>query len=287
MRIDSERQLLISSVLLPFVIKEDIRPDFKIHLTWNWETSRHPSTAPIGGDLLQEYYKEENLWFCESKGGKAPVTCTCYPEDFSWMECAVNERPFLEPPDSLEQIFRLLPMRAVLQHFHILFLHASQVVIDGKGIVFTAPSGTGKTTQAKLWQRYMEADWVCNDRTLFHKEGNVWHTFGYPMDGSEPVCSNVVNQLGCIVLLKQGIVNQVTKLKVGQAIRALMEQMVLDCWNAEARVEAMELLLELLQDIPVYQQICTPDFEAVQTLREKLLQDGVIGNGADSKTSVG
>lgn len=283
----SERELLVSSAMAPFVQSDPVTPDVMLYLTWDWENSFHPVMSSVGEDLLLEYYYERDVWFCESKGGKAPVTCTCYKEDFSWMECAVNEKTFLEPPDSLEKIFRLLPMRAVFTHFKCLFLHASQVSINETGIVFSAPSGVGKTTQAKLWKRYMGADIVCNDRTLMRKKEGVWKTYGYPIDGSEPVRSAAINQLGCIVMLKQGPENRATRLGPGRAVRVLMEQAVLDCWNVQARVDVMELILEMLREIPVYELVCTPDERAVEELRNILVQEGVMTDGTDCKTSLG
>lgn len=285
--INSERDLPVSSMLEPFIDQCRSQQELVIYLTWDWEHTRHPRTLSVGEDLLQKYYREDRYWFCEAKGGKAPVTCTCYTEDFTWMECAINEAPFLEPPNSIERFFQFLPMRAVFLHFRTLLLHASQVSVNGIGIVFSASSGTGKTTQAKLWQTYMNAEYVCNDRTLLRKKNNIWQTYGYPIDGSEPVRSNAVNRLGCIVLLKQGMDNHVIRLRPGQAAGLLMEQVVMDCWNVQARMQAMELLLALLQDIPVYQQICTPDRAAVETLKNKLIREGVIADGANSQTSLG
>lgn len=287
MEILSERELPVSEMLIPFLQESIENTDIKVHLTWKWEAACHPVSCSIGGDMLLEYYKEGTVWFCESKGGKAPVTCTCYPENFEWMQCAVNAEPFLQPPDSMEKIFRLLPMRAVFTYFRTILFHASQISIGGKGILFAAPSGTGKTTQARLWQKYEGAEIVCNDRTLVRKKKQIWSTYGYPIDGSEPIRSNAVNPLGCIVLLAQGDNNQVIKLRPYQAIKDLIEQTVMDSWNLHARERVMELIIELIEDIPVYRQICTPDRNAVIVLKEKLLTDGVIADGTDSEASLG
>lgn len=281
--VNSEREMVPSLILLPFQKDSQDKPDMQINLTWDWDNSRHPVTQPVGEDLLQEYYKEDEVCFCESKGGKAPVTCTCYKKDFTWMQCAVNEKPFIEPPDTLDKILRLLPMRAVFVHFHTLFLHAAQVSVRETGIVFSAPSGTGKTTQAKLWQKYMDAELVCNDRTLIRKKDGCWKTYGYPIDGSDPVRSSAVNRLGCIVLLKQGCTNQIKRLRVSQAVSMLMEQTVMDCWDVDERDDIINLLFEIVQEIPVYQQICTPDESAVEALKIKLIQEGIITDGENYK----
>lgn len=176
----------------------------------------------------------------------------------------------------------MLPMREIFLRFGALFLHASQITYQGRGILFTAPSGTGKTTQAKLWQQYRGAEILCNDRTLTRKVDGAWRTYGYPLDGSEPVCSSAVNPLGAVVLLEQGRrENRVERLGPAKALPRLMRQVVLDCWSGEARAEAMELLITLMEDVPVYLLTCTPEEQAVETLEAKLMEDEVIPRGKD------
>ena len=45
-------------------------------------------------------------------------------------------------------------------------LHASLVEKDGFGVIFLGPSGMGKSTQAKLWEKYLDADFIIGDRPL-------------------------------------------------------------------------------------------------------------------------
>lgn len=273
----SEKELPVSERMQAFE-RQYGKVDLNIRITWDWENARHPKSPAIGEDLIQEYYREKDWRFCEAKGGKAPITCTCYKEDLSQMVCAVNERPFLQPPDTFDKIIRLLPMREIFQHFHTIFLHASQVVLDGTGIVFSAASGTGKSTQAKLWERYERAEIVCSDRTLLQKKADEWKTYGYPMDGSEPIGNPDVHKLGCIVLLHQSKENSVKRLKAVQAVALLMEQTIIDCWDEKAAMKEMELLLELIEQIPIYQLQCTPDERAVDVLMEVLIRDGVLNH---------
>lgn len=174
-----------------------------------------------------------------------------------------------------------MPIREIFLHFHTIFLHASQISYKGTGILFTAPSGIGKSTQAKLWKKYRSAEIVCNDRTLLQKDSEDWFTYGYPIDGSEPVRSSQINRLGCVILLNQGTMNEARRLRPAKAISLLMRQVVMDCWNGSARVGNMGLLAELTEDIPVYLLTCTPDERAVQVLETKLIEEGVISDGKD------
>ena len=154
----------------------------------------------------------------------------------------------------LEMFCRMLPMRAILLRFHTLFLHAAQVSLKGTGILFTAPSGTGKTTQAKLWKKYRNGQIVCSDRTLARKINGVWKTYGYPLDGSEPVRSGEVNRLGCIVLLRQDAVCRIERLRPAKAVGSLMQQAVMDCWDGDAKSQVMELFYSFLR---MFRCICS------------------------------
>lgn len=49
-------------------------------------------------------------------------------------------------------------------------LHSSYIIKDDEAILFTAPSGTGKSTQAELWKKYNNAIIVNGDRTLIKKK---------------------------------------------------------------------------------------------------------------------
>ena len=144
----------------------------------------------IGEDVLMEYYREGTSLLCMSKGGsgKYLASCLCSP-DSKKLTCWLNFAPGT-PVDSLGNILRMIPIRRILLHHGVLFLHASQVAIGDTGILFTAPSQTGKTTQAKLWNRHRGAEIICNDRTL--TDCNL--TYGFPVDGSEPVISGVLRK---------------------------------------------------------------------------------------------
>lgn len=278
--IKTERAVIINEELFPFLSNMQGDPDIIIEVSWNWKNAKFPETEPVGQDLIQNYYVEKDICFCVTRAGKkGPIASTCYTPDFRKVICTLNTAPFLEPPERLESIIRMLPMREIFQYFHTLFLHASQISYKGKGVLFAAPSGGGKSTQAKLWNKYRNAEIICSDRTLIRKRKDEWYTYGYPLDGSEPIRSNKITSLGCVVLLKTGTENFIQELTAGKAITLMMRQVVMDCWSGKARQKAMELIISLLEDIPVFLLVCTPDEYAVKTLEKELIEKGVIPNG--------
>lgn len=276
----SERDIGVDPILQGFIGSNSADAEVSVRITWKWDHLSLGNLSFLGEDLLCRYYRQEEKLLCISKGKtKEPLACTLYRPDCSKIDCYINEQPFLFPPKDLISILRMLPMRAIFQRFGVLFLHASQVAYRGRGILFTAPSGTGKSTQAKLWRQYQGAEIICNDRTLVRNVDGVWRTYGYPLDGSEPVKSSAVHRLGAVVLLEQGGENTVKRLRPSKALPRLMEQLVLDCWNSEARTAALDLLIQLMEQIPVYLLCCTPDEQAVETLKEQLMEDEVIPRG--------
>lgn len=273
-RFDSDCDIIVEESFAPFFHTSGNVADVNIRLLHTFSGAPLPQSPMIGDDLLMEYYQQDGQLLCMTKGGQGRYlsSCLCSP-DLREMTCWLNF-PVGSPVDALGAVMRMLPTRRIFMKHGVLTFHASQIAIGGQSILFTAPSGTGKTTQAKLWHKYRDAELLCNDRTLT----NGHQTFGFPMDGSEPVGTGERRSLGAIVVLEQAPENTVRRLPPRQILPLLMPQLVLDTWDPDAASAAMELLLNLIPQTPVYLLRCTPDEQAVQCLEQQLLKDGVISH---------
>lgn len=273
-RVVVDREVVLNECLIPFVVDSDDY-DVSVDFRWQWDDVV-PSGEYLGEDSLIRYFDNGSGRMALTKAGGDVYQARCvYEMDYQDIRCYLNQERCHYEIMNIATLLRFIPMLSIFTYYQILFFHASQVVYNGKGIVFTAPSGTGKTTQAKLWQKYREAEIVCNDRTLIRNRGE-WLTYGYPLDGSEPVRSTKVTPLGCIVVLKQGKCNQIERLKGSKALVAMMSQLVIDGWDSDIRFKTMDMLVELMKDIPVYQLSCTISEDAVACLERKLLEEGVF-----------
>lgn len=241
-----------------------------------WVEAKRPTSSPIGSDMLPSYYREGDTLICEAKGRDMPIASVSYDDSYSSFFYAVNEERFPLMITSVEKPMQLFPMLGLFKRHSVLLLHSAQISIGGRGIMFSAPSGTGKTTQAAHWCRLFSAELVCGDRTLLRKVNNSWTTFGYPVDGSTPMYDASENSASAIVVLKQAQQNSIERLGGASAISSLLGGCVFEYWDSGAYDELISLIGDLITDVPVYLFFCTKDESAAHLLNERLRKDGVI-----------
>lgn len=231
----------------------------------------------LGEDLLLRYFSCGEVRYAAARPGTAGlVVVTVYREDFSAATMYVRKNRLPGMIHSIGKALQLFPMRSYLAHHGAVLLHASEISYSGRAILFTAPSGTGKSTQARLWHDITGADIICNDRTLLFQHENKYFASGFPVDGSEPIYSTIQQELGAIVVLSQAESTRIRRLRPFYALKYLMEQTVSDVWDIKQRESYLSLWINLLAKYPVYALSCTPDEPAVRCLQRQLLEDRVI-----------
>lgn len=179
-------------------------------------------------------------------------------------------------PLSTVRFFSCAGMHSKLLQQGACVLHASYIDWKGRAIIFIAPSQTGKSTQADLWNRCTGAEIINGDRALVRKKKGIWYSYGYPCCGSSKICINRTLPLSLIVILEQGSENKIVPLTIGQKVRALVSGTELFPWNESEINQAFHLAKGLVQDINIVKLVCRPDADAVTTLK-KYWEDNEYG----------
>lgn len=149
-------------------------------------------------------------------------------------------------------------------------LHAAMVEKDGYGVVFLGPSGMGKSTQAKLWQKYLDADFVIGDRPGFHRIDGVWYGYGMPWDGKDGIKRQKSVPVKALIVLEQAKENRIRRLNQMEAVQFLLKQTMMPMWDKNAMDELFKLMGSMAQDITFYHLKNLADEECVKLTYQEL-----------------
>ena len=147
--------------------------------------------------------------------------------------------------------------------------HCAYIDYGGKAILFTAPSGTGKSTQAELWAKHRGAEIINGDRAAVCVRDGVLAE-GIPFCGSSEYCNNRTLPLAAIVYLSQASKTVIRKLRGAEAFSKIWEGVSVNTWIKEDVEAVSNAVLRAAAEIPVYYLACTPDESAVIVLEESL-----------------
>lgn len=169
--------------------------------------------------------------------------------------------------------FNYMMFEKVMIQFQCVILHASMIRYKNKMILFTGPSGVGKSTQAELWNRYTGSRIINGDRVLLRKKNGLWHGFGLPMNGSSAICENDAGEIQAIIVLEKGKKgNQSVRLSPGETLSRLYGEMTVNRWNEVFVRQVLDMTVSIALEVPVYLYRCSKSEEAVSVL-EKILRE--------------
>ena len=210
---------------------------------------------------------EERLHFFWGQG----MPCILYKEYTDKKVLLLNrlyQESFLRKDNY--SIFNALALEKVLLKHRAIVLHSAFIVWKGHAVLFTAPSGTGKSTQAALWKKYRDALIVNGDRTILRKKEGKYYACGIPVCGSSDICLNMEVPLRAIVYLSQSKENLVEEIGVKERIKYLLSETTISFFNKDFFEEAFEIISDISEGAQMFHQYCTPDKTAVKVLAEQL-----------------
>ena len=149
-------------------------------------------------------------------------------------------------------------------------LHASLVEKDGFGVIFLGPSGMGKSTQAKLWEKYLGADFLIGDRPGLRRIDGKWVAFGMPWDGKDAIHRQASVPVKALIWLEQAKENRIEPMNYVQAMPVMLKQAMMPVWDDTAIDGATELMGALASEIPMYHLRCLPDEAAARLTYETI-----------------
>lgn len=145
----------------------------------------------------------------------------------------------------------------------ILLMHGAVVAVDGQAYLFTAKSGTGKTTHTRLWMRQFgdRAVMVNGDKPLLHITSEGVTVYGTPWDGKEHLSTNTSCPLKALCILTRSETNHIERISKKEAPPMLCQQSYRPCSPIGAQ-KTLALVDRLGSSVPLYRLGCNMEPEA-------------------------
>ena len=155
-----------------------------------------------------------------------------------------------------------------------ILIHGSSIAVDGRGYLFIAPSGTGKSTHTRLWREAFgeRVIMINDDKPLIHVSGNEAVIYGTPWDGKHHLSTNTGVPLKGICRIVRAEENSIRRLSTADAFTAVLEQTYRSV-SPLRLMHTMDLLKQMLQEIPVFELSCNMDISAAYTAYEAMAND--------------
>ena len=183
-----------------------------------------------------------------------------YERKKSIREAALEHlKPVIFPDHYLETLAVYRKIATKMLDYDTFLMHGSVVAAGGHAYLFTAPSGTGKTTHTRLWLENIPGSFVVNgDKPLIRVHDGYCEACGTPWAGKEFMNTNVIVPLRAICLLERGQENSIEELPFLDVYVNLFQQIYRPV-EAKAVRKTMELIRRMGESVRFYRLICNMD----------------------------
>lgn len=200
------------------------------------------------------------------------LTCDCEPDfiveitpDMIEYEKRVTAEKVPEPYYEITAVLRSI-CKTIVSSYCGFFLHCSCLEYNNEAYIFTAKSGTGKSTHARLWREYLkdEVTMINDDKPIVRMIDDTFYIYGTPWNGKHRISNNIKAPIKAIFYLHQSQENRVEKCDTISALTKLLSQTVLPD-NKAVMNNLLDMLEKLLSKTPVYDLYCNISEDAVKT----------------------
>ncbi len=253
----------------------DNQPDWICRLEQVQTLPAHGGELVGADSQLKIYLQGKQVWLerLNRKDGE-PVQVASYPLMGDGQTCLWGLKGHHPYTVCLDQIWAAVDLPFHLLQRGIVTLHCATVDIGGRALLFVAPSGTGKSTQANLWRIHRGARILNGDKVgILVREGKI-RACGLPICGTSGIAQPFELPVAGLVLLSQGRENVVSQLRGIRGLGEIMKNCFGHSGLPGCQEKILSILLTLVEQVPVYVLECRPDEQAVSVL-ERALEKGL------------
>lgn len=152
-----------------------------------------------------------------------------------------------------------------------MLLHSAAVSYKGHAILFSAPSGTGKSTHTSLWKQYYPDDVVLfnDDTPIIVNDNGKLFACGTPWSGKTEINENMVAPLKAIVFLKQGSENSIRKPATVESVIRFLNETKKTVFS-DLMDNHLDFINKIIETTDIYELTCNISKEAVDLVKNTI-----------------
>ncbi len=181
--------------------------------------------------------------------------------------------PFEYSRGYLEELAVYRKIAEHMTEYDTILFHGSVVAVDGEGYLFTARSGTGKSTHTRLWRELLgeRAVMVNDDKPLLRITESGVIAYGTPYNGKHRIGANISVPLKAICILTRSSDNHIGMISRVQAYSTLLQQVYRPS-DPERMRKTLSLLDRLSGKVRFYRLGCNMELSAARVAYEGMRQ---------------
>ena len=146
-----------------------------------------------------------------------------------------------------------------------IIFHSSAIAVDGKAYLFTAPSGTGKSTHARLWREMLgdKAVMINDDKPIIRFVDGDFYVYGTPWNGKHHLDTNARAKIAAICEIRQGKENKIGKISPQEMLNVVFHQTLMPT-ELDKVNNLLAILDKMLTAVPLYRLECDISREAAE-----------------------
>lgn len=155
--------------------------------------------------------------------------------------------------------------RRILSDYEGFFFHSSALEMDGQAYLFTALSGTGKSTHTRNWRRAFgdRVTMINDDKPLIRKINGKFYACGTPWMGKSDIGCNMTAPVKAVYVLQRGEENKAQKISPGLVFKQLLEATLIPK-TRENMGKLLSLFNDLFSSADLFLLTCNKDVEAAE-----------------------
>ncbi len=192
---------------------------------------------------------------------------------------AVNDYSYTDA--YLEELAVYRKIAELMPSYSTVLVHGSALAVDGAAYMFTAVSGTGKSTHAGLWRELLgrRVTMINDDKPLVRISGIGTKTraevFGTPYNGKHRLGKNTSAALKAICILERSEHNHINRISPQEAYPFMIQQTYRPI-NTAMLTKTLELVDGLMCAVEFYRLGCNMELQAAELAYTTMHSAGAV-----------